>query len=163
MCNSALLVNFVGNSYLSDDIKSDNVDKKLPSTLTSDNKARGLGQFKLLNDFWKRLIFRPTSFPQNPNSNISNILEEETGMMASESIKSVLSNHLDLPIESKNLSEIINNTFKIFHEDFPFDFILEYNGKRLGMMLLDRCNNSNGEEKLIYRFQPHIKNFRGLF
>ena len=57
----------------------------------------------------------------------------------------------------------MRNSNKIFHEDYPGDFILEYQGKRLGLMLLDTCYDSNSEAKLIYRFNPNLKSFQGLF
>lgn len=161
-CNSDLLVNFVGNSSLLDDFHSDNVDEKFPLKAFSEGNHQPKGQHNYLNKLWKRLIFRPLSFSQDHNTPIINILKEETNLLASNSIQSVLSTKLELPINSKKLSEVIKDTFKIFHEDFPWDFILEYRGERLGMMMLDKCLSSSGEEKLIYRFHPHLKSFRGL-
>jgi len=159
ICTSDLLVNFVGKSYLLKDKQADNIEVEL----LSNNFPQGKQQSDYLNRLWERLIFWPLSFQQNQNSHISNILEEETNLLASESIRAVLSDKLELPLNSKNLSEVIKDSFKIFHEDFPYDFILVYKGERLGMMMLDKCLNSNGDEKLMYRFQPHITSFRGLF
>src|SRR5690606_33726857 len=149
LCNSDLIVQFVGNSHLVDDNHSDEVNNKLHSNLTSKCDSPRSGQYNFLRNFWKRLTLRPSSFPQNQNASIINIVDEEIGTLASESIKTVLANHLDLPINSKKLSEVINDSFKIFHEDFPCDFILEFQGERLGMMMLDRCSNSTGEETLV--------------
>jgi hypothetical protein len=90
------------------------------------------------------------------------MLENEKEILAANMVKTVLSRILELPMDSKKLSNATENSNKIFHEDYPFDFILEYQGKRLGMMLLDICYNSNNEKKLIYRFNPNLKSFQGL-
>jgi len=101
--------------------------------------------------------------PHSLNSSISSILAEERNILAFNIIKNVLSKELELPYGSKKLSIAMDKCNKIYHEDYPFDFILEYNGKRLGMILLDRCYNSENEEKLIYRFNSDLKSFEGLF
>lgn len=116
-----------------------------------------------LTNFWKKLIFKPDIFPQSPNTSIYNILEEEKGEMATNVISSVLSKKLELSLNSAALALAMENSIKIFHEDFPWDFILEYNGERLGMVLLDICYNSNNEPVPIYRFNPYLKSFQGLF
>ena len=119
--------------------------------------------FSNLTAFWKRLVSKPQSLPQSANSSISSILEDEKTISPTQIIKTVLSKKLELPIDSIKLSIALEKCNKIFHEDYPFDFILEYEGKRLGMILLDRCYNSENEEKLIYRFNSDLKSFEGLF
>ncbi|PRX41208.1 hypothetical protein [Salegentibacter salegens] len=119
--------------------------------------------FNNLTAFWKRLVSRPQSLPQTSNSSISSILENEKNISSTQIIKTVLSKKLELPLDSIKLSKALEECNKIFHEDYPFDFILEYEGKRLGMILLDRCYNSKNEEKLIYRFNSNLKSFEGLF
>ena len=162
--NSDLLDNSVENSYLFDEgLVSKTVKEKSPIGFSKEVEIKKIKYFKFLNDFWNRLIFKPQSFPQNKNASISSLLEEEKGILVSHFIRSVLSEILELPIDSKKLSEAVQNSNKIFHEDYPFNFILEYQGKRLGMMFLDICYNSNSEAKLIYRINPNLKSFQGLF
>jgi hypothetical protein len=133
-----------------------------PENLSKKVDTNNLGIFNSLSNFWKRLVSNPLSFPQTPNSSISSMLEDEKEILAANMVKTVLSRILELPMDSKKLSNATENSNKIFHEDYPFDFILEYQGKRLGMMLLDICYNSNNEKKLIYRFNPNLKSFQGL-
>ncbi|HKL36800.1 MAG TPA: hypothetical protein VJ899_10955 [Salegentibacter sp.] len=127
----------------------------------SGNKTKS--NFSNLTAFWKRLVSKPQSLPQSSNSSIISILEEEKNISPTQIIKTVLSKKLELPLDSIKLSKALEKSNKIFHEDYPFDFILEYEGKRLGMILLDRCYNSENEEKLIYRFNSDLKSFEGLF
>lgn len=111
----------------------------------------------------KRLVSKPLSFSQTPNSSISNIPEIEKVILETNIIKAVLSKELELPIDSKKLTRAVENSNKIYHEDYPFDFILEYQRKRLGMMILDICYDSENEAKPTYRFNPDLKSFQGLF
>ena len=159
--NSYLLENSIENSCLFDKaLLSKNAKEKLPVDFSQKVKIKN---FNFLNNFWNRLLFKPQSFPQKQNASISSLLEEEIGILASRSIKSALAETLELPIDSKKLFNAIQNSNKIFHEDYPGDFILEYQGKRLGMMLLDICYNSNNEAKPVYRFNPNLNSFQGLF
>jgi hypothetical protein len=139
--------------------KKENLIEDFPKDI---NKNK-LKKFKSLNIFWNRLVSRPQSFAQKPNSSISSMLDEEKNLLASYFIRSVLSEKLELPLNSKKLSEAMQECNKIFHEDYPFDFILEYQGKRLGMLILDKCYDSNHQEKLLYRFRSNLKSFEGLF
>lgn len=162
--NSDLLDNSVENSYLFDEgLLSKTVKEKLLIDFSQEDKIKKIKYFNFLNNFWNRLVSRPQSFPQKPNASISSLLEEENGISASPFIRSVLAGILELPIDSKKLSNAMQNSNQIFHEDYPCDFILEYQGKRLGMMLLDIYYNSNSEAKLIYRFNPNLKSFQGLY
>jgi len=159
--NSDLLDNSVENSDKGLLLKT--VKEKLPIDLSKEVEINKIKNFKFLNDFWNRLVSKPQSFPQNRNASISSLLEEEKGILISRFIGSVLSGILELPLDSKKLSNAVENSNKIFHEDYPFDFILEYQGKRLGMMLIDISYNSKSEAKLIYKFNPNLKSFQGLF
>lgn len=162
--NSDLLDNSVENSYLINEVLLSKTEKeKLLIDFSQEVEIKKIKNFNFLNYFWNRLVCKPHSFPQKQTASISNLLEEEKGILASRFIRSVLSEILELPIDSKKLSNAMQNSNKIFHEDYPGDFILEHQGKRLGMMLLDTCHNSDSEAKLIYRFNPNLKSFQGLF
>ncbi|WP_139374863.1 hypothetical protein [Salegentibacter holothuriorum] len=131
--------------------------------LFQESKSKKSRIFNFINNFWNRLVAYPTNFSQSANSKIINILETEKVILADNKIKSVLAKILGLPIDSKSLQKAVANTNKIFHEDYPFDFILEYQGKRLGIMLLDVCRDLNNKEEIVYKFNPEIKSFKGLF
>ncbi len=163
--NSDILINSVENLYfLEDDLKSNTLFEKPFHGISSAVKpAKRLKNSNFLNQLWKKLIFNSLSFPHNPNSEISSILSEETGALAFEATNSILSKKLDLPMHSKDLLKANEDSVQIYHEDYPYDFILEYCGERLGIMILDKCFDSNGEAHLTYRFNPQIQSFRGLF
>lgn len=127
----------------------------------SDKEDSGKANF--LSIFWNKLIKTPQSYIQKPNTDISKILSEENGLCSNNLLSSVLSNKLEIPENSSALKSALEKCNKIFHEDFPGDFVLEYSGDRLGMFLVDICYDSQGNSKLLYRFRPEIKNFRGLF
>ncbi len=137
--------------------------EQAPENLSQDVDKNNLRYFNSINKFWKRLVSKPLSFSQTPNASISSMLDEEKDLLASHFIRSVLSKSLDLPLNSKKLSSAMQECNKIFHEDYPFDFILEYQGKRLGMLLLDKCYDSDNQGKLLYRFRSNLKSFEGLF
>ena len=90
-------------------------------------------------------------------------MQESGGISTSGIIKSILSKKLNLPKDSEALIEAIEKSNKIFHEDYPADFILEYQGERLGMALLDICYDSNRLPKPVYKFNENLKSFSGLF
>jgi len=161
--NSYILVDFEDKSSLHYDLGSNTLfaHSLNASLLELKSKKNKINSF--LNQFWKRLILDPLSVEQNHNAEISRIIETETDLLMSDSIKLTLSRELDLPLNSRELLSVIEDSVKIFHEDYPYDFILEYEGNRLGMMLLDKCRNSNGDEVFVYKFNPDIKSFRGLF
>ena len=162
--NSDLFVNSVESSNILETyLQPHHLNDKLLIDLSPELEPQKTKNYIFLNNFWKRLITWPQNFLQTPNSTISSILVEDTGKLASGAKRSVLANKLELSIDSIELSNAIEDSFEIYHEDYPYDFILGYKGERLGMMLLDKCFNSNGEAKLIYRFNPHIKSFRGLY
>jgi len=161
--NSYILVNFEDKSSLNYDLSSSNIFENTLNASLLEVKSKKNKITNYLSQFWKSLIHDPLSLNQNHNVEICRILETETELLISESIKVVLSRELELPLNSNEISKAIEDSVKIFHEDYPYDFILEYNGRRLGMMLLDKCRNSNGVEEFIYKFNPDIKTFRGLF
>jgi hypothetical protein len=121
------------------------------------------GSSNFLSNFWNRLISKPESFSQHPSTEISKILEEEKGVSASKMINTVLSQKLNLDINSAELLDAAKKSNQIFHEDFPGDYILEYMGDRLGLFLWDISYDSNGKANVEYKFRPKIKSFKGLF
>lgn len=125
------------------------------------NKINGFSEY--LNQFWNRLVAKPESFPQQPSSCISEILAEEKRISANEMIAKVLSDKLKLAQDSEEVLKAVKESTQIFHEDFPGDFILEYNGTRLGLFLLDVCYDSGSNAVPIYRFRPNLKSFNGLY
>lgn len=164
--NSYILINPIENSYfLEDDSRSGKISERSINDNSSEIKpGKQLKESNFLNNFWKRLIFNPLSLRQSPNSNISSILEEETDSLAFDATNSVLSKKLELPMNSEELLKANEDSAKIYHEDYPYDFILEYQGERLGMMMLDKCfDSTTGEANFIYRFNSDIKNFKGLY
>ena len=120
-------------------------------------------KFDYLKKFWSKLIFDPSYFPQNQDTLISEIIGDQKEILASKIIRSTLAKNLDLPLNSALLTDAILHTSSIFHEDYPYDFILVYKGERLGMMVLDFCRDSNNEVVPEYKFNPHLKNFKGVF
>jgi len=116
-----------------------------------------------LSQFWNMLIARPESLSQKPNSCISEILEEEKGITANELILEILSEKLCLEQDSSEVLKAVEKSNRIYHEDFPGDFILEYNGTRLGLFLIDICYNSSNEDTPVYKFRPNLKSFNGLY
>ncbi|UJH91732.1 hypothetical protein LZ575_03350 [Antarcticibacterium sp. 1MA-6-2] len=162
--NSDFFVNPVSaSSYILEGcLQNDRINKGLNNNNFSSESDPKKWDLNFLNSFWKKLTSSPENFPQTPNSKISNILEENTRELTSKATKRVLANKLELSIDSIHLAKAINDSFEIYHEDYPYDFILEYKGERLGMMLLDKCFNSYGEVKLVYRFNPDVKSFQGL-
>lgn len=151
-------------SYFLKDINLYNIPKEENSSKKFSPETIENQKFStVLSDFWKRLVLKPHSFPQKPQISISKILEEEKGILASNQIKFVLSKKLELPLDSKELLAAMDNSCKIFHEDFPGDFILEYQDERLGMMMLDICFDSHNQAKPVYKFNPRLKSFQGLF
>ncbi|UJH91731.1 hypothetical protein LZ575_03345 [Antarcticibacterium sp. 1MA-6-2] len=162
--NSDFFVNPAQTSYIIEGcLQDDRLNSGLTNNLFSVSDPQKKWDLNFLNSFWKKLTSSPENFPQTPNTSISNILEEDMGVLASNATKRVLANKLELSIDSIHLAKAIKDSFEIYHEDYPYDFILEYKGERLGMMLLDKCYNSNGEVKLVYRFNPNIISFRGLY
>src|SRR5690606_41347364 len=138
--NSDILINSIGNIYfLKDDLRSSKIFGTTFSDSSSEAKPdKDFRNFNFLNHYWKKLIFNPQSFTHSPNSDINSILEEEIGPLAYDAINSVLSKKLELPLNSEELLKASEASIKIYHEDYPFDFILEYKGERLGMMMLDK-------------------------
>lgn len=156
-----LLNSSFNNAYLGEDVISGLLSRELyKNSFKKTQKKKGINFLKL---FWNKLLFIPESFSSEPQTPINKILLKEIGISSDEMISSVLSEKLRLPINSTNLISALKETNKIFHEDYPGDFVLEYQGERLGMAILDICHNSNLEATPIYRFKPEIKNFRGLF
>lgn len=156
--------NYVGNSNLFKVIgsffRSDMLDQNVENA--EPYKKNNSCAKSIFGEFWDRLLYKPQSFNQNPNAVISSILLEEKGIAATEVIKSVLSRRLNISKNSTRINNAIKETRKIFHEDFPADFILEYQGERLGMMLLDICYDSNKNPQPVYRFNTNLKSFKGM-
>ena len=121
------------------------------------------GKNTIFSAFWERLIHRPASFTQSPNASISSILEEDKGISASGITKSILAKKLNIPQDSPAVLTALEESNKIFHEDYPADFILEYQGERLGMALLDVCFDCNNTPKPVYKFNESLTSFNGIF
>ncbi len=117
----------------------------------------------ILGKFWEKLIHNPGAINKTPQTSISRILQEGKGISNTQIIKSVLAKKLNLPENSEVLLSAIEKTRKIFHEDFPADFILEYKGERLGMALLDVCYDCHNNQKLVYKFNEELKSFKGMY
>ena len=166
MRNNSYLVNEPApNSYSFKDLNSVLENKKEEELKKphENNNSKKSNMFSILISFWNRLVAAPKNFPQAAHTKISCLLETEKVALADKKTKSVLAKILDLPIDSEKLIKAAAKTNKIFHEDYPFDFILEYQNKRLGMMLLDVCYNEKNQEKIGYKFNPELKSFKGLF
>ncbi|MBI6116585.1 hypothetical protein [Salegentibacter maritimus] len=166
MRNNSYLVNEPApNSYSFKDLNSVLENKKEEELKKphENNNSKKSNLFSVLISFWNRLVATPKNFPQAAHTEISSILKTEKNIVADKKIKLVLSKILDLPVDSENLLKAVANSKKIFHEDYPFDFILEYQNKRLGMMLLDVCYNEKNQEEIDYNFNPELKSFKGLF
>lgn len=161
--DSDIFMNTESFDPLKDDLKSlrDQSIKVFENLINKNSPSKK--NYTFLNRLWKKLIINPQSFYHTPNFEISGILEEEAGTLAFDAANSVLSEELNLPINSPELLTAHENSIKIFHEDYPFDFILEYEGERLGIFMWDKCFNSAGEATPVYRFNPDIKDFSGLF
>lgn len=126
-------------------------------------RKRKIKNILCLKYFWNRLLFLPESFTHPPQTPINNIWLEETGISEVRLVRSVLAEKLGLPYNSTKLYIALEESHKIYHEDFPGDFVLEFKGERLGMAILDICYNINQVASPIYRFNPEMKNFKGLF
>lgn len=161
---SNLLDNSLENIfYFRDGLLAETVKKHLLIDAPQVTENTGNYHSSSFTDFWKKLIFQPESFAQPQSTSIYNILEEEKGELAGSIVSSVLSRKLELSTNSTALLKAIEKSIKIFHEDYPWDFIIEYNGERLGMVMLDICYNSSNKAIPIYRFNPQLKSFQGLF
>jgi len=121
-----------------------------------------LRSYQFINNFWNKLISKPDSFGAEMNPDIFQILNEDQGSSATKMITTVITQKLQNSIKSTNLREVIANCNKIFHEDFPGDFILELNGNRMGMFLFDVCYDSNGKPNVNYKYKPEMNSFKDL-
>ncbi|TVZ27535.1 hypothetical protein JM83_2583 [Gillisia sp. Hel_I_86] len=160
--------NFVSHYILNRGLsqETENEDESSSSfaqTFNKNSQKENAGGSNFLSNFWNRLISTPESFSQHSSTSISTILEEEKGISSSNMINTVLSQKLNLEPNSTALSEAAQECNKIYHEDFPGDYILEFRGDRLGIFLRDLCYDANGKAMVEYIFKPEIKSFRGLF
>lgn len=155
---------------LSSSFTSSTIAESVPCKPESENldiyssqkfQTKKIKNFNLLN-FWNKLILTPESFSSGHKTPIHAILEKEIAISSIEIISSVLSEKFEFPLNSEILSIAVEDSRKIYHEDYPYDFVLEYKGERLGMVILDFCSNSNEEASPQYRFNPHIKSFHGI-
>ncbi|MDT0643784.1 hypothetical protein RM553_13155 [Zunongwangia sp. F363] len=105
---------------------------------------------------WKRLISNPLNDKHNEEDSIYDMVQED--MPIHEMVKVVLAQKTNLQDSSQELEEAILESNKIFHEDFPGDFILEFKGERLGMFILNDIREK--QEELNYFFKPGLKSFK---
>lgn len=159
--------NLFNNSFRNGNIGEGIIAKRVSESFYKNNprkpRKKNFYNILFLNYFWNKLIFKPESFTLPPQTTINKIWSEETGISADKIITSILAEKFGLLNNSTELFNALEESHKIYHEDFPGDFVLEFQGERLGMAILDICYISNQEARLIYRFNPEIKNFNGLF
>lgn len=158
--NLDLLSSLFTNSIIVDSLPPESETKQ--KKISQKPEYKSLKNFNFLN-FWNRLIFAPECFSSGLKTPIHTIVEKEIAISSNEMISSVLSEKFGFPKNSITLSNAMEATRKIFHEDHPYDFVLEYNGERLGMVVLDFFSNSNEEALPLYRFYSHVKSFHGLY
>lgn len=127
---------------------------------SAENRALRIPEY--LNRFWNRLVVTPRKLDEKPSSPISEILPQEKKNLADRMIVKVLSAKLKLTKDSAEILKAKKESTKIFHEDFPGDFILEYNGTRLGLFLLDTCYDADNNATQVYKFRSDLKSFNGL-
>lgn len=154
---------FIFNKIFSFKIENENNASESSIQTKRNSHSENIGGSYFLSNFWNKLVAYPESFNQTPNIDISTLLEEEKGISSSKLVSSVLSQKLTLANNSTELLIAVEKCHKIFHEDFPGDFILEYNGNRLGLFLMDICYDSQGKANVEYKYKPEIKSFKGLF
>ncbi len=105
---------------------------------------------------WRRLITNPFKDNHQEEATIYDIFKED--MPIHELVKMVLVQKDKLHASAQELQDAVLESNKIFHEDYPGDFILEFKGERLGMFILN--NPRAGEEALNYIFKPGLKSFK---
>lgn len=111
---------------------------------------------------WNRILMQSDCFKVSDKTPLSilvpgvNIINREHAM-----VRRVLSEKFDIPVGPELIS-ISKSCNRIFHEDFPGHFILEYKGKRLGMFFLNFCKEREGVFNLSYRFKNDLKSFAYL-
>ena len=112
------------------------------------------------SDWWQRLIHDPESFPQSEDTPVGNmVMQKESQIYENELIKNVLSRFLNLANDSVEVLRAMKKSNKIFHEDFPGNYILEYKGNRLGMFFLRTAKGLNNSYDVSYEFNPKVKSF----
>ncbi|MDT0686043.1 hypothetical protein [Autumnicola psychrophila] len=143
----------------------------LKNSKKEDQKSSGISLGKvsssLVNSFlntWQKLIDAPQSFPEQELTPVSTYVIREDSQQAEESmLREILCNTLNLESGSYELTQALEVTNKIYHEDFPGSYILEYKGDRLGMFFLDIRKRVNGISEVNYEFLPQVKTFKYLF
>ncbi len=125
--------------------------------------STGVEMFNSFLAMWDRLITIPELKSSDKNTSITDyILSKESQMKEKEMVRTVLSENLDLPLDSLELISAIEKSNKIYHEDYPGNYILEYNGNRLGMFELNTSFDSNNKLSITYKFQSGVKSFKWL-
>ena len=118
---------------------------------------------KEVNSFystWQTLIMNPLYFSYDSETSVEDvILREQSKFHETQMLKMVLSKEFDFDLNSIEVLNATKNCRKIFHEDYPGNYILEFQGNRLGMFELSICKNSLNEYNLKYHFKSNIKRF----
>lgn len=140
-------------------------NKTVAKNITSKPVVLGQVEEEKIESFfakWNRILIQSDYFKVSDKTPLSklvsgeNIIHKERTM-----VKRVLSEKLDMPM-GPEVTNIAKSCKRIFHEDFPGHFILEYNGKRLGMFFLNFCKEREGVFNLSYHFKKDLKSFTYL-
>ncbi|MDT0675851.1 hypothetical protein [Autumnicola musiva] len=140
-------------------------DTDTPSGKQKVFSLRNTSYSKISNLFkkWKKLIACPENDPHDGESTIYDIVQQEGNISLYQLINNVLAEKLNIAHDSPELEAAIHDSNKIFHEDFPGDFILEYEDDRLGMFLLEsqkKLDQVESDEEVTYTFRPDYKSFK---
>ncbi|MDT0650125.1 hypothetical protein [Autumnicola edwardsiae] len=136
-----------------------------------DQKSTGISLGKVSNDLlssfketWHKLVHSPQSFPEKDDTPISTyVIHEDSREEEERMLSTVLSDLLDLQPHSEGLLKALENTNKIYHEDFSGSYILEHNRERLGIFFLEVRNCVNGTSEVSYEFLPGLKSFKYVY
>ena len=121
------------------------------------------GMVRSFSTWWNRLITEPESFPHSDDTPLSKmVLQKESQIYENELVRSVMARFLNMAQDSVELLRAVAKSNKIFHEDFPGNYILEYKGKRVGMFWLKSEPGINGSVDVSYEFHPQIKSFKWM-
>ncbi len=175
--SQAVSINHPDQFNLEDDLgvlrdQNDPSDSWDLHTTTTDEKTEynkpggiALGSIKknMMHSFttwWERLITAPESFSQSDDTPLSKmVIQKESQIYENELVNGVMSRFLNLAVDSVELSRAVKKSNKIFHEDFPGNYILEYNGKRIGMFCLRAEAGLNNSLDVGYEFYPKVQSF----
>lgn len=140
-------------------------NKTVAKSITSKPIVLGQVRREEIDSFfskWNRILMQSDCFKVGDKTPLSILVPGESIIKKEQAIvKRALAEKFDMPMgpEVTNISKSCN---RIFHEDFPGHFILEYKGKRLGMFFLNFCEEYEGVFKLSYRFKNDLKSFAYL-